>query len=195
MNNKKLTIKLIAFALAMLLFGFSLVPLYGLLCEVTGINGKIIGASEKNTNIRTSTQTSEQVVKLQILTHNQGPIPIQIKTDKIEIYANVGQEYLISFEATNTGSKDIVIQAVPSVSPGLTAKYLHKIECFCFAQQAIKKGETVNLSLNFYIDELIDPKYKQMSLSYAIFDISDDIKPEKWHQLFPENIKIAKVSK
>ena len=181
----------------MLLFGFALVPLYAVFCEVTGLNGKIIVASEKNitTATNTNTETSEHVVKLLVLTHNQGSIPIQIKTDKIEIYANVGQEYLIDFEATNTGSKDIVIQAVPSVSPGLTAKYLHKIECFCFAKQAIKKGETVNLSLNFYIDELIDPKYKQMSLSYAIFDISDDIKPEKWQQLFPENIKLAKVSK
>ena len=147
MNNKKLTIKLIAFALGMLLFGFALVPLYGVFCEVTGLNGKIISASEKITTTDTNIAISDQVVKLQLLTHNQGAIPIQIKSDKIEMYANVGEEYLVSFEATNIGSKDIVIQAVPSVSPGLSAKYLHKVECFCFAQQAIKKGETVSLSL------------------------------------------------
>jgi cytochrome c oxidase assembly protein subunit 11 len=64
------------------------------------------------------------------------------------------------------------MQAVPSVSPGLAAKYMHKIECFCFDQQALAPGEEADLALMFYIDTALPLEFEELTLSYTVFDIT-----------------------
>ena len=71
--------------------------------------------------------------------------------------------------------RDIVGQAVPSVSPGMAAGYFQKIECFCFTQQPLKANEDVEMGLQFYVDVDLPPEITTLTLSYTLYDITGSV--------------------
>ncbi|PVZ72425.1 cytochrome c oxidase assembly protein [Pelagibaculum spongiae] len=175
-KNRKLILQLLAFTLGMFGFGFALVPLYDVFCDITGINGKNYSlASSDIREINKSRQVSVQF----ITSLNEGMI-IDFAPDTRQISVWPGQEYRVNFTAINNSDKDIRLQAVPSISPGLSASYLHKIECFCFEQQTIAAGETVSMPLFFFVDPQIPTDYHTLTLSYTLFNLpllDDETKP------------------
>jgi cytochrome c oxidase assembly protein subunit 11 len=86
-----------------------------------------------------------------------------------------GEVKFVNFYAKNKSKRDIVGQAVPSVSPGLAAGYFQKIECFCFTQQPLKAGEEVEMGLQFYVDIDLPIEIKTLTLSYTLYDISEKV--------------------
>ena len=84
-----------------------------------------------------------------------------------------------SFSADNQSQKDMVVQAIPSVSPGLAAQYLKKLECFCFTQQALAAHAHRDMPLQFVIDPKLPAEIHTLSLSYTLFDLTDKIKANK----------------
>jgi len=77
------------------------------------------------------------------------------------------------FVAKNLSSEQRVMQAIPSVSPGKAAKYLHKVACFCFDRQPFEPNQEVEFKLVFYVDTSLPENVQELTLSYAIFDISE----------------------
>ena len=66
----------------------------------------------------------------------------------------------------------MIVQAIPSVTPGIAAKYLKKTECFCFTQQTLGGHEAMDMPLLFHLDPAL-PKYiKTVTLSYTLFDVT-----------------------
>ncbi len=63
-------------------------------------------------------------------------------------------------------------QAVPSVTPGLAARYLHKIECFCFTQQTLDAGAEMEMPVKFYMAVDLPAEVKTLTLSYTLFPVS-----------------------
>jgi cytochrome c oxidase assembly protein subunit 11 len=84
-----------------------------------------------------------------------------------------GKVYSTYYIAKNNSTESIKGQAVPSVSPNEAARYLKKIECFCFEQQTFKPGEEVRLPLYFVIDEKLPNRIKTLTLSYSFFESVD----------------------
>jgi cytochrome c oxidase assembly protein subunit 11 len=66
----------------------------------------------------------------------------------------------------------MLIQTIPSISPGFAAKYLKKLECFCFTQQLLEPGQTLELPLRFWLESEIPESIHRLTLSYTIFDVS-----------------------
>ena len=66
-------------------------------------------------------------------------------------------------------------QAVPSVAPFRAAEYLHKTECFCFEQQQLATGEELDMPLTFIIDGDIPEDVTTLTLSYTLYDITDQM--------------------
>lgn len=168
-NNNKVIKKLVLVVFAMFGFGFALVPLYDVFCDITGLNGKTndVGVAYVNEGIDTS-----RTVKVQFITRMAKGIPWRFEPVINEISVHPGEVKFVNFYAKNKSNRDIVGQAVPSVSPGLAAGYFQKIECFCFTQQPLKAGEEVEMGLQFYVDTDLPSEITTLTLSYTLYDIS-----------------------
>ncbi len=163
--------KLAAVVLLMFGFGFALVPLYGAICQLTGLNGK-------NTSLLAAGKVQEQVdrnrtVKVQFLTTVNGGRVWSFSADQAEIEVHPGQLYTVYFDAKNEQDQDVVGQAVPSVAPWNAAKHLHKTECFCFSQQAFKAGEARHMPVRFTLDPELPADVDTVTLSYTFFDVTE----------------------
>lgn len=167
--TKKTVKKLVLVVFAMFGFGFALVPLYDVFCDITGLNGK--------TNTTAATYDADGVdrsrlVKVQFLSRNAKGIPWQFEPMIKEISVHPGEMKLVKFYAKNESANHMIGQAVPSVSPGQAAVYLQKIECFCFNQQPLKAKEEIEMGLQFYVDPEIPKDISTLSLSYTLYDIT-----------------------
>lgn len=169
-NNSKVIKKLVLVVFAMFGFGFALVPLYDVFCDITGLNGKTndVAVVYADDGIDTS-----RTVKVQFITRMAKGIPWKFEPVINEISVHPGEMKFVNFYAKNESQHDIIGQAVPSVSPGLAAGYFQKIECFCFTQQPLKAGEEVEMGLQFYVDLEIPTEINTLTLSYTLYDISD----------------------
>lgn len=177
-GNKKVTRNLLFVVVAMFGFGFALVPLYDVFCDITGLNGKTTGeqyVSDKPIQIDTSRE-----ITVEFLANLNAEMPWEFEPLTRAVKVHPGESSRIEYVARNKTDKDIVGQAVPSVSPGLAAGHFQKTECFCFTEQVLKAGEEKIMPVVFMIDPSVDEDVHEVTLSYTFFikPGSEDAKAE-----------------
>lgn len=164
--NKRLGLKLLWIVAGALIFAFALVPLYDVLCAVTGLNGKTKGNAEVNTAQVDTTRW----VTVEFTSSVMPGLAWNFHPKQPSIKVHPGQIETVLFEAKNITNQTVTGQAVPSVSPGKASPYLKKIECFCFQKQALKAGESKDMPLRFYVSPEIPQDVSVITLSYAFFN-------------------------
>jgi len=169
-QNSKLIKKLLLLVVGMFGFGFAMVPLYDVLCKVTGLNGK---TSNVAAVVVDTTIDKERTLKIQFVASVSRGMPWEFRPDVNELLIHPGQVYRTNFYAHNLSPTEIVGQAIPSIAPGQAAIYMNKTECFCFSQQTLKANEEVEMPLVFFIDKDIPDDVKTLTLSYSMFNTSD----------------------
>src|SRR5690606_31998643 len=117
-------------------FAFLLVPLYDVICEVTGLNGKTNNAPAAVTETHDAV---ERKVRVEFVLAKQGQWEFSAPVMVMEVQP--GKMYGADFFATNLAGRPQVAQAIPSVAPSIAARYFIKTECFCFDQQMFAAGE------------------------------------------------------
>lgn len=186
-SNQRLTFKLLAATLAMFGFGFALVPLYDVMCDALGINGKT--NTESALQPQGMSPDTSRRIRVEFMAHlNQG-IPWQFGPKQTFMDVYPGEVIQTAFIAKNLSSHQIVGQAVPSVSPGLGATYFNKIECFCFNQQPLASQDSAEMPLIFYIEPDIPESIHTLTLSYTLYDITQttDTKLEVAKRVLPDS--------
>ncbi|HZR36961.1 MAG TPA: cytochrome c oxidase assembly protein [Nevskia sp.] len=163
--------KLAGVVLFMFGFGFALVPLYGAICQLTGLNGK-------NAGMLVSADVKEQVdpnrtVKVQFLTTVNGGRVWSFSAEQPAVEVHPGQLVTVYFDARNQQDQEVVGQAVPSVAPWNAARHLHKTECFCFNQQPFKANEAKRMPVRFMLDPALPADVDTVTLSYTFFDVTE----------------------
>ena len=173
-NRRSATI-LFGIVVGMFGFGFAMVPLYQLVCSVTGISITTSGGGGRSA-IGTVEVAAMQVDESRLVTVefdstlNQGlDWEFQPLTKKMQVHP--GQVYEAYYRVRSTSSKASFGQAVPSVSPGLAAKHFNKTECFCFTKQELAAYETRDMPIRFIIDRGIDEGIGEVTLSYTFFSL------------------------
>ena len=171
MNNgsKKTLTKLIITVPLMFAFGFALVPLYDVFCEVTGLNGKVF-QSEYSENLVIEDGRS---ISLQFISTNNENMPWTFQPSKEVMKIETGKYHTATFFVKNTTNKKMMAQAVPSVAPSNAAAHLKKLECFCFEQQELMPGEEATLPVKLLVSNELPSNIKNIILSYTIFDITE----------------------
>jgi cytochrome c oxidase assembly protein subunit 11 len=150
-------------------FGFLMIPLYDVFCEVTGLNGKFdLEAASIISPQTEAIAISSRQVTLQF-TAAADDKDWQFKPAESELVINTGQQYQTHFSLHNPTNKRVEFSAVPSISPGLAAEYLIKTECFCFQKQSLQPGESVEMPLIFQLRKDIPMDYKKLTLAYRIY--------------------------
>ena len=168
--NIKTTKKLIFVCFTMFLFSFALIPLYNIICDVTGLNGNTSNLKEKIESYSENKNISSEKLNIQFISHQSNDKKLSFKPSEFEMSISPGKVYSTLYIATNKTGETIIGQAVPSVSPNEASKYLKKIECFCFEEQTFKPGEIGKLPLYFAIDEKLPNRIKTVTLSYSFFE-------------------------
>ncbi|KGP64039.1 cytochrome C oxidase assembly protein [Legionella norrlandica] len=174
-KQQKLLALLTLLVLGMFGFGFALVPIYNSLCKSLGINGKTkMEAIAYNENQAKIDEDREVLVEF-VATNNSGvPWEFYPKTKKIKVHP--GKIVKLAFYAENKTDHAMTVQAIPSITPGIAAKYLKKTECFCFTQQTLNGHEAMNMPLLFHLDTDLPKNVKTVTLSYTLFDVTSRAK-------------------
>lgn len=172
--HRTLVSKLLLMACLMFGFGFALVPLYDVFCEVTGINGKT--ASTPATVLADGVDTSREIT-IEFLARPNNDMPWIFKPEIRRMTVHPGEVHVMNYLAENPTAQLIVGQAVPSVSPGQAALYLHKIECFCFTQQKLAAGKNMLMPVQFYVDPALPAQFSTITLNYTLYDVTASWQP------------------
>ncbi len=168
-SNSRLIVKLAGVVLGMFGFGFALVPLYDVFCDLTGINGKTRDTAATYESIVVD---KSRLITVEFITRTNTGMSwnFEVETKKVQVHP--GQMQKINFFAHNPTSRDIIGQAVPSVSPGQAALFLNKTECFCFEQQPLKAGEKTVMPMSFYVDPQLPEDIKFFTVQYTLYDVT-----------------------
>lgn len=166
LKNKKLIRKLIWMAVGSLLFAFALVPLYDVLCTLTGLNGKTKNSAEL---LEKAKVDNSRWVTVQFTSSVMPGLGWNFYPKQSSIKLHPGQIETVLFVAKNITNEVVVGQAVPSVTPGIAAANLKKIECFCFVRQSLKPGEEKMMPLRFFVSPDLPKDVSDMTLSYSFF--------------------------
>jgi len=133
-GNRTLIARLLLAVGGMFAFGFALVPLYDVLCNIAGLNGKSETIVSRADDVNFGKDTDRKVTVQFVTTVNNG-MPWEFSAVRNTVKVHPGALETVQFKARNTSDRAMVGQAVPSVRPSDAAGYLHKTECFCFSQQ------------------------------------------------------------
>ena len=171
MERKKITkgfwITLVSVPILMFFFAFALVPLYEVLCDITGFNGTT-GRVEAEQQYEVN---EERLVTVSFFSSTMPGFPVQFgpKVNSIEVVP--GKFYTVSYVAKNNTDETVFGQAIPSVAPTDAALHFKKLECFCFVRQEFKPHEEVEMTLRFVIEPEMEERIRDVSLSYNFFKL------------------------
>lgn len=167
-SNTRIALPLVAIVLGMTGLAFASVPLYRVFCQVTGFGG--------TTQVADSAAETVLDRKMTIrFNANVDPeLPWAFVPEQRAVEVNVGEQGLAFYKAENRSTKPIVGMAVYNVTPNKAGLYFNKIHCFCFDEQRLEPGETVDMPVTFFVDPAIadDPNLddvETITLSYTFF--------------------------
>ena len=161
--------RLLLLAVAMFGFAFAMVPLYDVFCDITGINGKTSDQAASYEGVQVD---ETRLVTVEFIARMAGTSGVRFAPVTRRLQLHPGEVREVIFQAENQSGRDLVGQAVPSVSPGQAALYLNKMECFCFNRQPLKAGQTADMPLRFYLDPALPDDIHVLTLSYTMYDVS-----------------------
>ncbi|MCH8079059.1 MAG: cytochrome c oxidase assembly protein [Proteobacteria bacterium] len=163
--------KLFVFAIVMFGFGYVMVPIYDVLCDITGLNGKTgeISQSEAETN----RVDVDRLVTVEFDTNVNPALPWKFKVVEYKMKIHPGEIAEAVFIVENKSDKSVIGQAVPSVAPAQASLYFNKTECFCFIKQVLGPRERKEMIVRFVVDSKLPEKITTMTLSYTFFRVPD----------------------
>lgn len=171
LKHGKITALLFGVVVAMFAFGFALVPIYNSICKTLGINGKLSPMVASQDNAGRKVQRNREVV-VQFVATNSGGIPWAFYPKISKVTVHPGEMTKLAFYAENTTDFRMTVQAIPSVTPGIAAKYIKKTECFCFTQQTLNGHEAMNMPLLFHLDADLPAQVRTITLAYTLYDVT-----------------------
>jgi cytochrome c oxidase assembly protein subunit 11 len=171
-ENRSMTWKLLAIAAGSFGFGFALVPLYNVLCAVTGY-GDQAKLLEKVTAIEHPQLNRTVTVEFLADVASAGTFEFRPVVRTVEVHP--GQLFTAQFYAHNLSGRDTIAQAVPNIAPSEVAAYFHKTECFCFSPQHFKLDEARNMPVRFIIDPALPGHIDLITLAYTFYDESSRV--------------------
>jgi cytochrome c oxidase assembly protein subunit 11 len=169
-RNRRLTRQLLGMAVGAFAFGFALVPLYDVLCEVTGVgNPKDL---LKASTVKVEVPDDNRLVTVEFIAELPTVGSWTFKPVVAEMKVHPGRLYEIDYVAHNLTGRDTVAQAVPTVSPSKATAFFRKTECFCFVPQNFARNETRSMPVRFVVDPALPKTLDRITLSYTFYDNS-----------------------
>ncbi|HZT49979.1 MAG TPA: cytochrome c oxidase assembly protein [Hyphomicrobiaceae bacterium] len=154
--------------LAMVGAAYAAVPLYRLLCQATGFDGTPRVASKPSDTVL------DRTVTIRFDANVAPDLPWSFGPVETTTRVKIGENTLAFYRATNTSDRPVWGMATFNVYPEQAAPFFNKIQCFCFTEQLLKPGESVEMPVSFFVDpQMVDDKnargISQITLSYTFY--------------------------
>jgi cytochrome c oxidase assembly protein subunit 11 len=168
--RRRHVLRLAAVTAGMFAFGYALVPLYRVVCQITGIN--LQAGEMRISEPRVVVVDESRVITVQFITtvNSGGDWKFHSETSQVRVHP--GAMATVNFRAENPSGELRVAQAVPSVAPYTASKYVRKTECFCFTQQTFEPHEGRDMPVRFMVDPELPASVDTITLSYTFFDVT-----------------------
>ncbi|MHA1127889.1 MAG: cytochrome c oxidase assembly protein [Alphaproteobacteria bacterium] len=168
--NKRVVLSLVAIVAFMGAMGLAAVPFYNWFCAVTGYGGTTAVASSGQAG-----EILEQTMLIRFDASKERGMPWSFKPVQRQMEVRIGEVGLAFYEAHNATDRVIAGTASYNVAPYTAGEFFTKIDCFCFTEQILQPGETVQMPVTFYVDPEIvndrDGKFvKSITLSYTFYE-------------------------
>jgi cytochrome c oxidase assembly protein subunit 11 len=167
--NRRLALQLGAMAVAMFGFGYLLVPLYDVFCELVGVGNRGL--------VQAATVTVEPDLTRTITVEFVANLPSgsgwEFRPTVASMQVHPGELAGTAFYARNSASGARVAQAVPSIAPQLATAHFRKTECFCFKQQHFAAGEGREMAVRFVVDPALPRDVEVVTLAYTFYEMDD----------------------
>ena len=171
-RNRRTVLGLLGLLVLMLGLTFASVPLYRIFCQVTGYGGTTQVATEAPDtaglpaiNVRFNADVSPE-------------LPWAFAPEIREVKLPIGETKTVLYRAVNRSSQTVTGTATFNVTPDAAGKFFDKLQCFCFTEQTLKPGESVEMAVQFFVDPKIledadGRDIKTITLSYTFFRAKD----------------------
>ncbi len=188
-RNKKVAMICAGAFVAMVGASFASVPLYRAFCQVTGFDG----------TVRRADIAPDKVLERKLLIRfdaNVRDLPWTFTAEQLSQELKIGETGLAFFKVTNNGDKAVTGRAIYNVVPESAGAYFQKLECFCFDDQTIGPGQTIEFPVVYFVDpkfaEDFETKGKgEVTLSYTFFPSVTAQRAEKRADLDPSKLSSA----
>lgn len=169
-RHLRLLVQLSAVTLGMFAFGYAMVPLYRLICDIAGINGQRSDVMFISAEQLPATVDTSRTVTVEFITTVNGGRDWDFRSELRRVQVHPGALTTVNFFARNLTGEDKVAQAIPSVAPITAGQYVRKTECFCFTQQNFPAGEGRDMPVRFVLDPALPAHVDTVTMSYTFFD-------------------------
>jgi len=168
-RNARTAWRLVLVAGGMLGLAYAAVPLYEAFCKATGFNGTPLVAQEGERPIVART------VQVRFDSNVDPNLSWRFEPLQREVKVQLGEEKLVHFRATNVSQRPIVGTATYNVTPERSAGWFNKVQCFCFTEQLLQPGQSVDMPVVFFVDAEMakDRRYddiRTITLSYTFYE-------------------------
>lgn len=167
-SNGRTVLKLVSVVLVMGALSWAAVPFYSWFCRVTGFAG--------TTNVATATSDTvlDEKVRVRFDSNVDPDMGWTFRPLQREMELRIGENAIAFYEAVNTTDQPITGTASYNVAPDAAGYFFNKIECFCFTEQTLQPGETVEMPIVFFVDPDLDENHeldtiKEITLSYTFY--------------------------
>jgi cytochrome c oxidase assembly protein subunit 11 len=168
-RHRNLVFKLALFVAGSFAFGFALVPLYDVLCSITGLGNQ-------KSLLRAVAMAADSAVSARWVTIDfVANLPTvgnwEFRPVVNSIRVHPGQLSEGDFLAHNLTGHDTTAQAVPDIVPSKAAAWFHKTECFCFSPQSFRRDEQRVMPVRFFVDPALPAYLDRLTLAYTFYDV------------------------
>jgi cytochrome c oxidase assembly protein subunit 11 len=168
-KNARLAWTMVAVVGGMLALAYAASPLYTMFCRATGFGGTPQIAQEGERPVLSRT------VKVRFDSNTDANLPWRFMPLQREVTVKLGEEKLVHFRVTNVSQRPIVGTSTYNVTPEHAGPWFNKLQCFCFTEQLLLPGQSVDMPVVFFVDPEMDKdrrydNVRTITLSYTFFE-------------------------
>lgn len=168
-KNKKVARRLFLTTAGMGAFAYASAPLYDLFCRTTGFGGTPVVAQAGDRPIL------DRTVNVRFDSNVDTALPWKFQPLQREVKVRLGEEYLAYYRVTNLSQRAAVGTSTYNVTPETAGGWFNKLQCFCFTEQLLLPGQSVDMPVVFFVDPEMDKdrrydNIRTVTLSYTFFE-------------------------